>query len=177
RWRYTYDPLGRRITKQRQHPDGDTPAERIDFIWDGTQLAEQVTGASTTTWEYTPGTFTPVGQIDQDEVDRRFYAIITDLTGTPTELVTPDGNVAWQQRTNLWGHVIQTRTDGPHCPLRFPGQYHAPETGDHYNYHRYYDPTTGRYHSGDPLGLAPAPNPYAYVHNPTAAFDPLGLSP
>ena len=37
-------------------------------------------------------------------------------------------------------------------PLRFPGQYHDRETGLHYNFHRYYDPETGRYLSHDPLG-------------------------
>ncbi|MEV5430217.1 RHS repeat-associated core domain-containing protein [Streptomyces sp. NPDC052701] len=40
-----------------------------------------------------------------------------------------------------------------------------------------YDPETGRYTSPDPLGLAPAPNPVAYVHNPHTWTDPLGLSP
>ena len=61
--------------------------------------------------------------------------------------------------------------------MRFPGQYADDETGLHYNYQRYYDPVTGGYLSPDPLGLAPAPNPHAYVPNPTVLTDPLGLSP
>jgi RHS repeat-associated protein len=61
--------------------------------------------------------------------------------------------------------------------LRFPGQYHDQETGFSYNYHRYYDPVTARYISPDPLGFAPAPNPHAYVPNPTLEADPLGLAP
>jgi RHS repeat-associated protein len=52
-----------------------------------------------------------------------------------------------------------------------------PETGLHYNYFRHYDPETGRYTSPDPLGLAPAPNPVAYVDNPHSGCDPLGLMP
>ncbi|TMR03793.1 RHS repeat-associated core domain-containing protein [Actinomadura soli] len=45
--------------------------------------------------------------------------------------------------------------------LRLPGQYHDPESGLHYNYHRYYDPVTGGFISPDPLGLTPQPNPHA----------------
>ncbi|WP_245245330.1 RHS repeat-associated core domain-containing protein, partial [Streptomyces palmae] len=62
------------------------------------------------------------------------------------------------------------------CPLRFPGQYADPETGFHYNYFRHYDPETARYITPDPLGLVPAPNPAAYVHNPHTWTDPLGLA-
>ncbi|WP_443064334.1 hypothetical protein [Streptomyces sp. NBC_00525] len=40
------------------------------------------------------------------------------------------------------------------------------ETGLHYNVFRHCDPETGRYASPAPLGLAPAPNPVAYVNNP-----------
>ncbi|WP_309054045.1 RHS repeat-associated core domain-containing protein, partial [Streptomyces sp.] len=42
---------------------------------------------------------------------------------------------------------------------------------------RYYDPESARYLTPDPLGLAPAPNPVAYVHNPHTWSDPLGLAP
>lgn len=34
---------------------------------------------------------------------------------------------------------------------------------------------TASYLSSDPLGLAPAPNPHAYVPNPLVQTDPLGL--
>ncbi len=37
--------------------------------------------------------------------------------------------------------------------LRFAGQYNDAETGLHYNWHRYYDPLTGRYLTPDPIGL------------------------
>ncbi|MFD9124449.1 RHS repeat domain-containing protein [Kitasatospora sp. NPDC059571] len=56
-----------------------------------------------------------------------------------------------------------------------PGQYHDDESGLAHNYFRYYDPATGRYLSSDPLGLGAGPNPHAYVPNPLAWIDPLGL--
>lgn len=60
--------------------------------------------------------------------------------------------------------------------LRFPGQYHDPETGLDYNYQRYYDPTTARYTAPDPPGLSPAPHHHAYVDNPLTSIDALGLA-
>jgi RHS repeat-associated protein len=63
------------------------------------------------------------------------------------------------------------------CRLRFAGRYHDPETGLHYNLHRYYDPVTGRYQSSDPLGLAAAADPHGYVRTPAIRVDPLGLLP
>lgn len=39
-------------------------------------------------------------------------------------------------------------------PVRFPGQYADPESGQYYNYFRDYDPSTGRYIQGDPIGLS-----------------------
>jgi RHS repeat-associated protein len=60
--------------------------------------------------------------------------------------------------------------------LRFPGQYYDAETGLHYNYHRYYDPDTGRYLTPDPIGLAGGINPFVYVqNNPINMIDPWGL--
>jgi RHS repeat-associated protein len=186
RWNYTYDPLGRRIAKQRLNPAGQATTH-TSFTWDGPVLAEQTTtdpatpaAAHTTTWDHQPGTFTPLTQAEhwatapQNHIDHQFYAIITDLIGTPAELITEGGDLAGHQQHTLWG---TTHWTGATTPLRFPGQYADNETGLHYNHHRYYDPTTGRYLTPDPLGLTPAPNPHTYVPNPTTQTDPHGLAP
>jgi RHS repeat-associated protein len=250
RWRYRYDPFGRRIAKQRLGDDGGI-AEQVNFTWDGVVLAEQVhslgnrldgiaASMRVTTWEWDSASFRPLTQTEhrpsartvfhhsnetgpsrgivgdpsypgsnsrlgypgypgypgrasddyagrnttegpdnagQEWFDARFYAIVTDLVGTPTELVDPGGDFGWHARTTLWGASPPPADGDVDCPLRFPGQYHDGEAGLNYNYHRHYDPATGRYTSADPLGLAPSPNPHTYVHNPLAWLDPLGLSP
>jgi RHS repeat-associated protein len=202
-WRYSYDPVGRRTGKYLVGADGALDRRAL-FIWDGPRLAEEQTpGAdgviSATTWDYDPGTFRPAAQrrrgrlafadadadavaaadADQSVIDEAFHAIVTDLIGTPTELVTADGRIAWHSTTTVWGGAVGVAADtgsGVDCPLRFPGQYHDDETGLHYNLNRYYDPETAAYLTPDPLGLVPAANDRAYVPNPLTVTDPLGLS-
>ncbi|MER7566223.1 putative T7SS-secreted protein [Streptomyces sp. NPDC097941] len=188
-WRYRYDPLGRRIAKQRLAGDGTSVLEQVDFTWDGTTLCEQTTRSPslpnpvTLTWNHQglhPLTQTEritAADAPQDEIDSRFFAIVTDLVGTPTELIDESGDIAWRTRSTLWGTTAWAADSTAYTPLRFPGQYFDPETGLHYNYFRHYDPETARYLTSDPLGLGPAPNPVAYVGNPLAWTDPLGLTP
>ncbi|MEU8903654.1 RHS repeat-associated core domain-containing protein [Streptomyces mirabilis] len=199
RWRYAYDPLGRRMSKCRLREDG-SETDRTHFTWDDTHLAEQrAPDGGVTTWDYAPGTHRPLAQTthrpaevargtsflarlaEDTTADRtvRFHAVVTDSVGTPTELVSTDGNVAWQRRTTLWGTRYPAPTDDHEsvdCPLRFPGQYADPETGLHHNFHRYYDPETARYVSSDPLGLDAGPNPYWYGPHPLTWIDPYGLA-
>lgn len=189
RWTYRYDPLGRRIAKQRLAADGDGVVEEVRFTWDGLTLCEQTSHQPDAphtvalTWDHRD--VAPLAQTEriltaddrQEEIDRRFFAIATDLIGTPTELIDESGDIAWRSRSTLWGTTAWARDSGTYIPLRFPGQYYDPETGLHYSYFRHYDPETGRYASPDPLGLAPAPNPVAYVDNPHSGCDPLGLAP
>ncbi|MEU3252694.1 putative T7SS-secreted protein [Streptomyces sp. NPDC006997] len=188
-WRYRYDPLGRRTAKQRLAADGESVVEEVRFTWDGLTLCEQTSHQPhdphtvALTWDHRADA--PLAQTEriltaddrQKEIDRRFFAIATDLIGTPTELIDETGDIAWRTRTTLWGTTAWARDSSAYTPLRFPGQYYDPETGLHYNYFRHYDPETGRYTSPDPLGLAPAPNPVAYVDNPSSGYDPLGLMP
>lgn len=190
-WTYSYDPLGRRTAKHRMASNGDMLHESVHFSWDGTHLAEQYDTATgiASTWDYDDDH--PVAQLErkltesalsrgaenQDAINARFFAIVTDLVGTPTELVDEEGRISWHTRTTLWGTTTWNRNATAYTPLRYPGQYADPETGLHYNFFRHYDPDTARYTTPDPLGLAPAPNPLAYTHNPLTWSDPLGLVP
>lgn len=186
-WRYLYDPLGRRTAKQRLAPDGDSVHEETRFTWDGPHLVEQTTNTLgnseelTITWDRDG--IRPLTQIErrtfadapQHVIDQRFFAIVTDLIGTPTELVSTTGSIAWHLHTTLWGITTVDCDNTAYTPLRFPGQYFDPETQLHYNYFRHYDPAAAIYISSDPLGLEAGPNPRAYVPNPLGWLDYLGL--
>ncbi|MGW4444968.1 DUF6531 domain-containing protein [Streptomyces sp. NPDC004682] len=197
-WQYAYDPLGRRVSKHRVADDGSV-VDRTHFVWDDLFLAERVTpDGSITTWDYAPDSPRPIAQTshrptvssanpsflaqlaEESDSDRgRLYAIVTDAVGTPTELVAASGDLVWQRRTSLWGARFPAPDEAlspMDCPLRFPGQYADPESGLHYNLHRYYDPETARYISADPLGLVPAPDHHTYVLNPLGWSDHLGLA-
>jgi RHS repeat-associated protein len=151
-------------------------------------LAEQAEltpdGERCTTWDYEPGTFTPLAQrtgttlrdAPQDEIDRQFRSIITDLTGTPSEIIADDGTLAGRRQAVLWGGTAW-QEGGDTTLLRFPGQYEDLETGLCQNGHRYYDSVTGSYLSPDPLGISPGPNSHRYVSNPHTLIDPCGLEP
>lgn len=186
-WRYLYDPFGRRIGKQRLTVDGNA-SEQTSFTWDGAVLVEQSVSSvasateSVVSWTCRPGSFAPLTQVEfmlgretpQEKIDERFYAIVTDLVGTPTELAGSDGTLVGHQRQTLWGGTIWD-SGGVSTALRFPGQYEDPESGLYYNNQRYYDPTSGSYLTPDFLGLSFSPNPHAYVPNPLVLNDPLGL--
>lgn len=177
RWRYTYDPLGRRTAKQRLAADG-TVVEETLFTWDGTTLCAQTSGPLTLTWTHKGlHPLTQTEHIDDDTVDDRFFAIVTDLVGTPSELLAEDGSTAWRTRSTPWGTTTWNRDATACTPLRFPGQYYDPESGLHHNLFRTYDPETARYLTPDRLGLSPAPNPAAYVHNLHTRSDHMGLAP
>ena len=105
------------------------------------------------------------------------YFVHNDHLGTPQVITDESQVIVWQAEYNPFGKasvIIQSITNN----VRFPGQYYDQETGLHYNYYRYYDPTTGRYITSDPIGLRGGLNTYAYVGgNPLSYSDPSGLCP
>jgi RHS repeat-associated protein len=103
------------------------------------------------------------------------YYYLHDHLGTPQQLVKADGTAVWKAAYLPYGQA-QVQLGTVTNNLRFPGQYFDPETGLHYNWHRFYDPETGRYLSADPIGLDGGMNLYNYTsNNPMNAIDPKGL--
>lgn len=103
------------------------------------------------------------------------YYIHSDQLTTPTAITDSGQNIVWSAEYDPFGsaQVVGSMTFN----LRFPGQYFNQESGLHYNWHRYYDPATGRYVTSDPIGLRGGLNTYGHVfNNPLKWIDSKGLS-
>jgi RHS repeat-associated protein len=111
-----------------------------------------------------------------DVPDESIYMFINDNLGTPQALTDEERTAVWQASYLPFGKALVNPNSSIINNFRFPGQYYDGETGLHYNYHRYYEPSTGRYLMADPIGQAGGLNIFAYtLNNPINFIDPLGL--
>lgn len=99
-----------------------------------------------------------------------------DHLGTPIEMTDRTGKTVWEATYKAWGEV-ESVSGSLKQPFRFQGQYFDEESGLHYNRFRYYDPSSGRFVSQDPIGLLGGFNLYGYAPNPVDWIDSLGLTP
>jgi RHS repeat-associated protein len=108
--------------------------------------------------------------------DQRIYYYLNDHLGTPITVIDEDNTVVWAADYKPFGQAEIT-IDTFENNFRFPGQYYDKETGFHYNYHRYYQPQTGRYLRADPIGLKrKGINLFVFVENrPLNLIDLFGL--
>jgi RHS repeat-associated protein len=104
------------------------------------------------------------------------YYVHNDHLGTPQVMTDEAGGVVWRGVYDPFGKASIDGGSSVEMNVRFSGQYYDQETGLHYNWLRYQDPTTGRYLTADPIGLAGGINPYLYANaNPLTFIDPYGL--
>nr|WP_174248212.1 RHS repeat-associated core domain-containing protein [Pseudomonas chlororaphis] len=167
---YKYDTFGRRIAKT---VDGRT----TEFLWQGEQLIAESAENRYRSYIYEPGTFRPLAMLDGEgpQTTTPFYYQLDHL-GTPQELTAYSGEIMWSAKYRAYGNLAALDVCEIDNPLRFQGQYFDTETGLHYNRYRYYNPSSGRFLTPDPIKLAGGLNNYQYVPNPTGWVDPLGLN-
>ena len=121
------------------------------------------------------------GQLVATIQNGQLYYVHTDQIGAPRAITDEQSKVVWRWDPRPFGDSEADEDPDQDrnkfsFNLRFPGQYVDVETGLFYNYHRYYDPSLGRYITSDPIGLGGGLNTYAYVEsNPLNLIDPFGL--
>ncbi|WP_416364936.1 RHS repeat-associated core domain-containing protein [Pseudomonas sp. NFX183] len=166
---YCYDPFGRRISKTVD----DLTTE---FFWQGDKLVAEHHADRHRSYIYEPDSFRPLVLLEGfGPKNTQPFHYQLDHLGTPQELTAPDGEIVWAAHYRAYGQISRLDIEKIDNPLRFQGQYFDPESGLHYNRHRYYNPDIGRYLTPDPVKLAGGINAYQYVPNPTGWVDPQGL--
>jgi len=86
------------------------------------------------------------------------------------------GVTVWSATYDAFGRATVDSASTVTNNLRYPGQYYDAESGLHYNWMRFYDPSVGRYTTWDPIGLRGGKNIYTYVYGNTLMYvDPYGL--
>jgi RHS repeat-associated protein len=168
---YTYNGLNQRVTKTTS--EGTTT---YLYDMDGKLIAEtDPANTATQGQEYLYNGNIPIAQTNP-QTDT-LHHIHTNYLGAVHQLTDPSATIAWEALYTPFGQAIPNASATTTTPWRLPGQYHDQETGLHYNHHRYYDPTTGRYLTPDPIGLTGGPNRYTYANNnPMTRIDPQGLT-
>lgn len=173
---YRYDALGRRIGKSVTHLKSKQK-KHTNFCWNGDQLWSETNrtpkGLDSQLYIFEPNSFRPLALVKNEEIHH--YHL--DHLGTPQEITNAAGDIVWQAQYKAYGQIAGF-SEKPQInnPLRFQGQYFDSESGLHYNRHRYYDPSVGRFTNQDPAGLLGGENSYRYAPNPVGWVDPFGLT-
>jgi len=165
---YRYNGLSQRIIKEVA---GATTIYHYDF--DDNIIAESsVDGTFNFEYLYMGGS--RLAQVDVGTGALNYY--LNNYLGTPLLMTDAAGKVVWEANYKPFGEATVNPNSSVVNNFRFAGQYYDSETGLHYNYHRYYNPKTGRYLTPDPIGLAGGINLFVYSeNNPINLVDPWGL--
>ena len=144
---YYYDPFGRRLWKE-------VGGTRTYFLYADEGLVGEYssTGAELRSYGYKPNSTWTTDPLFLKQ-GNQYYFYHNDHLGTPQKLTSISGAVAWSATYASFGKATVDASSTITNNLRFPGQYEDEETRLHYNYHRYYDPRTGRYLRADPIGI------------------------
>ncbi|MCF7855316.1 MAG: DUF2778 domain-containing protein [Candidatus Pacebacteria bacterium] len=141
------------------------------------------TGALLRTYTWGPGIDNLLAITVHGAAETNTYFALTDHLGTIHALADDTGAVAEAYRYDAWGNVLGV-FDGNGQPLLgsalgnrflFHGREYSWTTGL-YNFRaRWYDPTTGRWLSKDPIGISGGLNQYVFCgNNPVNFVDPFG---
>ena len=118
----------------------------------------------------------PIAVVDGvDTATPATYYVHTDHLYRPIRMTTAAKSIVWSAEYQPWG-AVQSLSGALTLDARFPGQWFQLEAGLHYNWHRHYDASLGRYTQADPLGFVDGPSVYSYSQSqPLTETDISGL--
>ncbi|OQX00570.1 MAG: hypothetical protein BWK73_48095 [Thiothrix lacustris] len=169
---YSYNADDQRVKKT-------VPTGTTLYAWDNDRIIGEYTTANGAAQQATETVYfgnTPVAVVQNGNI----YRIHADQIDTPRVITDTVGKTVWAWDSKPFGETLPDEDpdkDGLtlHYSQRFPGQTFDTETGLHYNFHRDYNPATGRYVQSDPIGLDGGMNSFGYVGgNPLARTDLRG---
>jgi RHS repeat-associated protein len=176
---YGYNALEQLTTRSTAAVGG--PVGQVAYIYDldGHLIAEATASTGATTRDYiwaAANDNTPVDLPLAVAEAATLYMVHSDHLGRPIRMTDSTKATVWQAQYKPFGEPV-TLSGTKANNLRFPGQYFQIETGFAYNWHRHYDPTTGRYTQPDPLRFVDGPSVYAYAgSSPAMHIDFAGLA-
>jgi RHS repeat-associated protein len=167
---YYYDPFGRRLSKTA---NGVTTY----YLYSDEGLAGEfnASGQALKTYGFAPNSTWTTDPLFM-KAGSNYYFYHNDHLGTPQKMTAVNGAIVWSAKYEAFGKATIDAGASVENNLRFPGQYFDQETGEHYNWNRYYEAGTGRYGSVDPIGNVSGLNLFIYVSsNPINLLDIYGL--
>jgi RHS repeat-associated protein len=162
---FKYDPFGRRIYKS------STSATSV-FAYDGDNLIEETnaTGAVVARYEQSLNIDEPLAMLRSGTTS--YYS--ADGLGSVTSLTNSARENAAAYTCDTFGNLTAS-TGSLINSFRYTGREFDTETSLYYYCAKYYDPSSGRFLSEDPIQFAGGSNFYAYTFDsPTNLKDPSG---
>jgi RHS repeat-associated protein len=162
---YTYDPLGRRRSKQ---VNGVVTLYR----WLDDRIIAEYSGDGTFLRQYIYGTRQAPLAVRTGSIGSEVYQFLaTDGLGSVIAVTNQEGVVTEKHAYTVYG--MSASNTG--VEFQFAGMQMDAETGLYYDSARFYSPKLGRFLQPDPIGTDGGINLYAYVGNdPVNYTDPTG---
>jgi RHS repeat-associated protein len=160
--RFSYDPLKRRVERVAA---GSTTL----WLYDGEDISRETVGGTATKFVHGPNTDEPLAQEDGAGALSHIHA---DGLGSVVRTTNAAGAAIYSRRYDAFGNLEIGAISG-HA---FTGREWDAAAGLAYYRARYYDPSTGRFQSEDPIRWIGGMNLFEYAASrPTTLRDPKGL--